>query len=49
MTGPLYQIETEDGEVLERGLTMAEAEHALCRHINLGAEDACIADDEEEQ
>lgn len=42
----LYQIETESGEVLERGLTLAEAEYALCRHINLGAEDAYIADDD---
>lgn len=44
----LYQIETEDGEVLQRGLTMREAEFALCTEINRGAEDACIADDEGE-
>ncbi len=45
MTEQLYVIETEDGEVLQRGLTMAEAEIALCRHINLGAEDAYIGEE----
>lgn len=48
MAEPLYQIETDDGDVLERGLTMAEAEIALCRHINLGAEDASIGEDDQD-
>jgi glutaredoxin len=46
LTEKRYTIVTEDDEVLERGLTMEEAELALCRHINLGAEDSYIGDDE---
>lgn len=45
MTEKLYVIETEGGEVLQRGLTMAEAEIALCRAINNG-HDAYIVDSE---
>jgi hypothetical protein len=45
MTEHSYVIVTEDGEILESGLTLTQAEFALCRHINLGAEDAYIGED----
>ena len=45
MTEQLYLIITEDDQILQRGLTMFEAENALCRHINLGAENAFIGDE----
>lgn len=48
MAEQLYVIETEGGEVLQRGLTHEEAEFALCRHINLGAGDAFIWQDDQD-
>jgi len=48
MTGQLYLIITEDDQILQRGLTMFEAENALCRHINLGAENAFIGEDDQD-
>lgn len=41
-------IDDKTDEVLERGLTMEQAEFQLCRHINLGAEDAYIGEDDGE-
>jgi hypothetical protein len=48
MTEQLYLIITEDDQILQRGLTMFEAENALCRHINLGAENAFIGEDDQD-
>lgn len=48
MSEPLHTIVTEDGEVLERGLTLFEAEVALCNAINNGY-DAYIGDDEDDE
>lgn len=45
MAESLHTIVTDDDEILERGLTLEEAEIALCRAINNGY-DAYIGDEE---